>query len=83
MILFWTAVSLFKSNYFILLSIGFASMDPQQENQIKGKRNGKNASDRLWGVRGTASISNSAETISFRVNESMIWDCKSGPSVVL
>ena len=29
-------VSLFKSNYFILLSIGFASMDPQQENQIKG-----------------------------------------------
>ena len=40
MTLLWTAVSLFKSNYFILLSIGFASVDPQQENQIKGKRNG-------------------------------------------
>jgi len=45
MILLWTAVSLFKSNYFILLYIDFASLNPQQENQFKGERNDQNASD--------------------------------------
>lgn len=39
MTLLWTAVSLFKSNYFILLYIDFASLNPQQENQFKGQRN--------------------------------------------
>lgn len=46
MILFWTAVSLFKSIYFILLSIDFASLNPQQENQFKGQR-----SCPQWGYR--------------------------------
>ena len=39
MTLLWTAVSLFKSNYFILLYIDLASLNPQQENQFKGQRN--------------------------------------------
>ena len=54
-----------------------------KKTKLKGREMDKRRGDRLWGVRETASISNSAETISFRVNESMVWDCNSGPLVVL